>query len=206
MKQNLTHYYERVDKLIEKSPDFSNADYINIEKNVIVELKVIDKDFFNEGTGYNNESLVFTSENIIPKGDGVYSLKDPKFDIEKNNYAISEPLRRTIKKANKQLKETKNRFLNENAVGFLILAVNMKTFADPRLVQALTMKFLTKEFKSIDGVVICTPKTGIIHSNGHIQPICLHCQNSTLTEEYHNELMSLVDCWCYFVNNAGHDD
>ena len=41
--------YARVDEMVGKSPDFANADYINQKKNVVVELKVIDKDFFKEG-------------------------------------------------------------------------------------------------------------------------------------------------------------
>ena len=134
----------------------------------------------------------------------MYEFKVPKMDRNGKIDTMEEPLRRIIKKANKQLKETNNNLLNGNGVGFLILAINMESSIDPSIIQRMTIKILKKEFKSVNGVIFCTPKVGLVLENGFFQPLCLHCQDANLPKQAEKELMFLVDSWCDFIDNGGH--
>ena len=197
--------YQRVDKYIGKSPTFSNADYIDFEKKVIVELKVLDKDFFAEGGVVDSlQMFIPVPKNIQKDGQGWYEFKMPELNRKGRPDTLEIPLTRIIKKANKQLKETNKELLNNEGHGFLIFAINMKTVIDPRIIQHLTINILKKEFHSVNGVIFCTPKIGLVHENGFFQPICLHCQDSDLPQSKEDELMKIVDEWCNFIDNDGH--
>jgi len=196
--------YQRVDKLISKTPDFPNADYINKRKTIIVELKVLDKDFFKDGGVIESlQTIVTVPKKINKDGTGQYTFKLPKKNRNGIHDILEEPLRRILKKANKQIKETNSRLLESKGKGFLVLAINMETSIDPTFIQQLTFNMLKKEFTSIDGVVFCTPKTGINRGDG-IQPICLHCNDSHLTGEEFLEFKKIISGWCDFVDNGGH--
>ncbi len=197
--------YERVDNYVGKSPNFSNADYISLEKKVVIELKVLDKDFFEEGGIVDCiQGIIPVPKDIEEDGQGFYEIKIPKRDRNGKVDTLEEPLRRIIKKANKQLKETNQRLLDGKGKGFMVLAINMKTTINPEIIRAITIKILRKEFLSINAVVFCTPKVGLILNNGFFQPIILHCQDSNLSEEFAKELIFIVNSWAYFINNGGH--
>ena len=197
--------YERVDDYINKSPDFSNADYINVNKKIVAELKVIDKDFFKK-EGVDLQAIVPIPIDVKPNGQGFYEFKVLKPNENIRLDTLEEPLRRIIKKANKQLRETNEKLLNSEGVGFLILAINMNTVIDPRIIQQLVLKFLKKEFKSIMGVIFCTPKVGPVLENGFFQPFVLHCQDARLSKKDEKELMFLVNSWGNFIDNDGHEN
>lgn len=198
--------YLRVDKLVGNTPDFANADYINLTKKVIVELKVIDKDFFKEGGIVDAiNGIIPVPKDVNPDGTGWYEVKMPNENRNGRVDTMEELLRRIIKKANKQLKETNSRLLKNNGVGFLILAINMETSIDPAIIRAMSIKILKKEFKSVNGVIFCTPKGGILHKDGMIQPVVLHCNEHSLSNEHIEEFSNLVHQWANFVDNGGHD-
>lgn len=198
--------YLRVDKLVGGNPDFSNADYIDLTKKVVVELKVINKDFFKEGGVVDAiNGIIPVPKDVNSDGTGWYELKMPQENRNGRVDTMEEPLRRIIKKANVQLKETNSRLLDNKGVGFLILAINMETSIDPAIIRAMTIKILKKEFKSVNGVIFCTPKGGILHKNGMIQPVVLHCNEHNLSKDHLEEFSKLVHHWADFVDNGGHD-
>ncbi len=197
--------YQRVSKIVGSSPQFDNADYINFEKSITVELKIIDKDFFAEGGVIDKFQMLFAvPENIDSEGQGFYQIKLPDRNREGKRDTIEEPLRRILKKANKQLRETKEKLLNNQGFGFAMLAINLQTTINPQVIQGLTIKLLEKEFSSISGVIFCTPKFGLI-IDGYFQPVCLHCNDHDLPKHIQEEVFYISKKWCDFIDNGGHN-
>ncbi|WP_154645108.1 hypothetical protein, partial [Leptospira interrogans] len=50
---------KRVSEILGDSPKIKNADYISLEKRIIIELKILDADFFKEG------GIICNSQNKI---------------------------------------------------------------------------------------------------------------------------------------------
>jgi hypothetical protein len=151
--------FSRVSDDVGKNPEFSNADYINKNENIIVELKVLDKEQFKDGGIIDSlKSIILQPQNIDASGCGQYTFTLPKLNREGKNDAFEEPLRRSLKSANKQLKETKKFYYpNSESSGFVILAQTGLSSLNPEITAVLVQKILLNEFSSIDGVLICTP-------------------------------------------------
>lgn len=162
---NLIGFY-RVDKLVSKSPTFQNADYINYNFQIVVELKIIEKDFFKCG------GIIDSLHAYVPAGphpltiDGVllpgqYTITIPSPNREGKNDNFEEPLRRSIKKAKDQLKETRQVLLKGEGYGVVILALNMPTLIDIYSATRLVDK-LMHEFSSITGYLVCIPALAMV--------------------------------------------
>ncbi len=63
-------------------------------------------------------------------------------------------MKRVLKKANKQLKETNNRLLNNEGIGFVMIVLNNQTSIDPTLVRDLITNILGRENSAIDGFIL----------------------------------------------------
>lgn len=196
--------YQRLAEIIGPSPTYDNADYINLAKKTLIELKILEKDFFKDGGIIHSlQTIVAVPKNISDDGEGFYEVNFPTENREGKVDTLEEPLRRILKKANKQLKETKNNLLGGNGHGFVMLALNMPSTIDPSFIRALVHRILTKEFTSISGVILCTPKVGMI-VDGKFLPVCLHTHDSGIPESVYEEMISIVNGWADFIDNGGH--
>jgi hypothetical protein len=158
--------FNRVDEQVGKSPTFHNADYISRKSEMVVELKIIEKDFFKDG------GMIDSLNAIVPAGPhpltsdglllpGVYNITIPSPNREGKHDNFEEPLRRSIKKANSQLKETRHELLEGKGYGVIVIALHMPTLIDIHSVTRLVDK-LMHEFTSITGYLVCAPAMAMI--------------------------------------------
>ncbi len=198
--------FNKVSDFVGKSPSFENADYIETMQKIIVELKVIDKDFF-EGGGviHRLNTIVTVPKKIDENGFGLYEFKLPPKNREGVHDSVEEPLRRIIKKANRQIKETKRVLLNENGLGFLLLALNFRNSIDPETFRKLAGDLLSREFSSIDGFIICTPTWGAYDkATGLEHPLCLPTTPYGGSEYARQACIYIGQKWVDFGNKGGH--
>jgi hypothetical protein len=200
--------YKCVSELIEKSPEFRNADYIKLSSKISVELKVIDKDFFTDGGVIHSlNAFIVKPVNINDNGTGQYTFKLPDINRKGIPDQFEEPIRRILKKANRQLRETRNQFFNnENSYGFVIIAQTGFSSLNPLFTAKIVQKILNCEFSSIDGAIICTPYYNLI------DPISQRrnetCISVTKNFDYLKKTIceNLADDWADFLINGGHKE
>ncbi|NHM03748.1 hypothetical protein [Flavobacterium celericrescens] len=199
--------YSKVSNDVGFSPNFKNADYINKNKNIIVELKIIEKDYFEKG-GFIDSTNSFISFpiNINKDGTGIYNFQFPNVNREGTLDNIEEPIRRTLKKANKQLKETKS-YYYENSLSFglvFILLVGLKSISAENLTPVIR-KICNNEFSDIDGIVVCKPyKTEIVNTNFFRDTECFSITNETNLDKK-TICLELAEDWVVFLEKGGHN-
>jgi hypothetical protein len=198
--------YSRVSEIVGHSPTFANADYVNADKGIVVELKIIDKDFFeNGGIIESLNTFVTVPKNIDEEGFRQYTFSLPNKNREGKVDTMEEPLRRVLKKANKQLRETKTELLKGEGIGFIVIALNMKTLIDPEKIRELVANLVSREFSSIAGFIICTPTWGKLdRETGRLQSMCLPTTEYGCSEDIRLSCNEIGQEWCKFINNGGH--
>jgi hypothetical protein len=145
-----------VSELIPNSPDFENADYFFQKENLLIELKCLQTDFpqsakFSKKVAETYENWLMSRE--ITSEMMFNSSKLPREKRVYLNRIYSEPLRRIIKKANRQLRSTEQYFSLKNCQKLLFI-VNDGLFSfEPPLLISIICNILSKEFSSIDGFV-----------------------------------------------------
>jgi hypothetical protein len=198
--------FEKLSDLISKSPTFQNADYVHKKQKLIIELKVISNDYFKDG------GIIDKLHSIVPvrKGDyvhlppnipGVYHFTIPAPNREGKHDTFEEPLRRIIKKANKQIKETNKVVFNGEGRGIIIIALNMETSIDLEVVFALSGELLSREFASIEGFLVCDPRLAVLGSDVS----CIHGAKQTSTEFFHSFCNDLGDYFSKFFYQLGQE-
>ena len=154
--------FKRVTDIIGPSPNFKNADYIHFDAKVLVELKILDKDYFQKGGVIDRfHGFVGIPKEIDKNGMGIYTTTFPPPNREGINDTFEEPLRRILKTGNRQLKETKGHFFDGKGVGIIMIALNSFRSLPPITVLHLVMALLENEFSAIDGCIVCTPSWGL---------------------------------------------
>ncbi|EPB4366175.1 MULTISPECIES: hypothetical protein [Enterobacteriaceae] len=143
-----------VSDILPGNPSFENADYSFKNNNIIGELKEIETEFLNQ----ENAKIKFTEmmerllnerPNWKPSLMGGENDYPDWFKIEFIRLARPS-ITRILKKANKQIKETKKYFHVPNANGVLFFVNDGFTGISPFLVQALACDALTHSYSSID--------------------------------------------------------
>jgi hypothetical protein len=147
--------FKRVTSTVGLSPDFRNADYMHEGMKVIVELKILEKDYFKNGGVIDRfHQLVVIPERVDKNGLGVYRTIMPP----PGKSTFEEPLGQLLKGANRQLKETKQHIFKGQGYGFVLLALNKFRSLSPAKTFDLVCSTLEqKAFSSIDGFMLCTP-------------------------------------------------
>jgi hypothetical protein len=151
-----------VNRLSTKSPEFNNADYIFDNENIIAELKILEVDSLSEREIDTKIRKIFSkwmqSGELIVYG----SLKNvPSADLpEKLQWELqrvySEPMRRVIKKANKQIRDTKKHFGVPAAKGLVIIVNNGNHRLDPENFAFAAHQLLKASYLNINGATVVT--------------------------------------------------
>lgn len=186
-----------VSSLLSKSPSFENADYIFEHEQVIMELKVIETEFTHSSTfeiGYIKllERLVKENPNWKPYlfgGDGKFPIWFYKDFIRLARPNIS----RVIKKANRQIRNTKLFFGYKISSGVLLFVNDGFTGITPDLVQALVSDILRTSYSSIDCCIYLTVNRYIEIPNSDVPKLIWWPVYSDRAAEF------LVE----FINNLG---
>ena len=198
--------YVRVSDDISSSPSFKNADYVHKLDRIIVELKILEKERFAEGGIIDSlNAIIVQPKAIDAQGYGQYSFTIPELNRDGEHDSFEEPLRQILKKANKQLKETKSFYYNDSPfTGYVVLAQTGLTSLSPEITAAIVKRILNFEFSSIDGAVICTPYSNLINPiTRKTNPICT---SVTKNGDMHsrNQCIQIADAWCKFLQEGGH--
>jgi hypothetical protein len=145
---------KRIADLLSKSPDFDNADYLFEEVSTVLELKEIETEFLqtkaaNSGLEKLLKRLVKEEPEWRPPllgGDGKYPAWFRTEFVRLARPAIV----RILKKANRQIRETKEYFKFNQPHGTLIFVNDGFTSIAPDLVHALACDALIHSYSSID--------------------------------------------------------
>jgi len=196
---------QRVSDLVGFSPNFANADYISKEFKVAVELKVLDKDYFWEG-GIINRLCGFVPApvRVNEDGTGSYTVALPPANREGKHDSFEEPLRRILKKANRQLRETIDTMFEGKGAGFVVLAMNRFRSLHMGVVQQLVDQLLEDEFSSISGYMLCTPGWGLLIPNEDQGLICCISSRDDVHPRLRRGWWELGANWCQFAEEGGH--
>lgn len=199
--------YRRVSDLIGKNPKFKNADYVSKPDRVIVELKLLEKDYFGDGGIIHRHSAIVPAPfNMNPDGTGQYKFFLPPENREGNNDIFEEPLRRVLKKANRQIRETNNYFFDGDGMGFLFLAIGGEFMSIcPTVIERLVGDLLSEEFGSIDGFILGTPNYEVIdRSTGMRGRLCKPNTPCGCPEAIQATCLQIGEEWCKFASSGGH--
>lgn len=198
--------FARVSDDLGPSPSFANADYVHKGNNIVVELKILEKDFLEKGGFIDSlHTFVTRPKKIGDSGLGFYEFQLPITNREGTLDNIEEPLRRILKKANKQIRETKKYyFQGKLSFGFVLVAITGLDSVPPLMVTQVICKILNQEFSNIDGAIICKPfKSKIENSNLLREPEC-HSISKNLPQIKEDFCKEMANSWVNFLDSGGH--
>lgn len=146
------------------SPPFANADYGFLSDGVVVELKCLERDTRSEPTFKDRVNALhrqweFEGKIARPSQAGTYRVhtKDlpPECGEQVRNILVNR-LRAVVKKANQQIRETKQELAIPEAKGLLLLVNDDdKIFSVDGILYCLN-RILNRNYSSINGVVLLT--------------------------------------------------
>lgn len=150
----------KVDENIDRTPEFENADFINIKSRIIVEVKTIEKEYMpNGGIIKETNILLVKPKKINTDGTGQYTIE---FNQDKKpQNIIYEPIRRLLKKASRQIKKTEEYFFKDNLglepIRIILLVLQRLRMVPIDQVALLVQECLNRGLDNIDCVCICNP-------------------------------------------------
>lgn len=153
----LTSNGKRVDELLDASPSFNNADYFFQKDEIIIELKEITVDFMNSASFMRKfEKLIDKVMDENPDWNPLLLSNIPdKFALEFIRIC-RKPLDGILKKANKQLRETKQYFNFHNNKGILIIVNDGFTSLQHKYIMHVITNLLIYSYSSIDCIIYTT--------------------------------------------------
>ncbi len=153
---------ELVSELLPPNPSFDNADYLFRQANVVAELKCLEKDIVS-GRDFNKKLNAlydtWVRKGLVDQRWGLFEISTTTLPVEcqREVYGlIKTPIERTIKKANRQIRETKEHFNLPDAAGLLLLANDGNYSLESAHIIEIVGKILTHQFSAIDGFVYLT--------------------------------------------------
>ena len=151
---------KRVDSLLAQPPDWDNADYLFQESNVIAELKEIQKDLnADRELSQRLGEIHYKHRDRLGVLFGRQSIRIDQLPDDIRNEMIVPFQRRIegpVKKAAKQIKETKAQLGLPDARGLLIVVNDASTFLSPDLAHFFFSRILSKHHSAIDHLVYCS--------------------------------------------------
>lgn len=185
---------QRVSDILSKSPGFKNADYMFEEMAVVLELKEIKTEFLR------GRSKIKKLKERIKNSDKeeFYLVEDSSKEIRDCSRAYQDRLLRharpsiiqILKKANRQIRETKRHFHFDQPRGTLILVNDDFTDIAIDLVVSLVGNILAHDYSSIDCCVYMTVNR-YIEITGSNEPQLIW--NSSYSERADDDLVSFID-------------
>lgn len=181
-----------------KQRNFENADFAFFGASVVVELKELETEFssspkFQAGFDSLMQRLIAEDPDWRPSLFGGLG-KLPKWFTPEFVRLFRTPLSRVLKKANRQIRETKNHFEIQVPTGIFLLANDGFTAIGPDLIRAQISELLTHSYSSIDCFVYLTVNR-YVEIAGSDQPRLLWVP--TYSDRASDDLVA-------FVDNLGH--
>lgn len=151
---------QRISELLSKSPNFNNADYLFEPAGIVAELKEVITEFghaaaFQEGFDSLMKRLMAEDTAWTPLlfgGNGEY----PQWFYPEFVRLFRPPVSRVLRKANRQIRETKEYLGKSSPSGVLLFVNDGFTSLGPDVVQGLACSLLKDRYSSIDCFVYLT--------------------------------------------------
>lgn len=180
--------------LLSLSPGFENADYFFSDANVVAELKEVETEFLKtqaarKGFEQLLERLVHEDPEWRPAlfgGKGQY----PKWFQHEFVRLSRPPISRILKKANRQLKETKKHFGISSSTGVLLFVNDGFTSLAPEIVRDVACDLLVHSYSSIDCFVYLTVNRYVALPNSN-EPKLIW--NPTYSDRVDDSLVNFID-------------
>ena len=149
-----------------KSPSFENADYLFPSENIITELKILEKDPNTDGELQSKVQAKFddwmAEGKLFVSGTEIIHSKDLSPEMQWELMRIhSEPVKRVIKKANRQIRDTKAYLNRPHAQGHVIIVNEANRELQPEHLGFAAHQSLGRAFSSINGVSLLTINVGV---------------------------------------------
>lgn len=143
-----------VEDLVPEPRNFENADFLFADEQVVAELKVVETEFSSSDAFFAKfDQLMSRVVEEDPSwrlelfgGSGVY----PKWFYPEFVRIFRPPISRILKKANRQIRDTKSHFKITNRSGVLIFVNDGFTSLGPEPIRALACSLLKDSYSSID--------------------------------------------------------
>ncbi len=190
---------KRIDEIDSNAQDFMNADYFFQYENIVLELKTLEKDLFSDEDFERNERLLdkwfadgtLNKVDIIPILCGRKGL--PQSCLAEIIKLCSRTFQKIIEKANKQLKETKEKLGNEETQRIVMICNDGNFFLDHKNLFGLLCSILDRRKEiEIEGLVYFTVnQSSVIPDNDLDWSIWAPAYGDTATDDLHlfvNEL------------------
>jgi hypothetical protein len=163
----------RLEEMFGKSPNFNNADYIFQDDAVVAELKCLeenkgkDEKLRNDVHELYNRYFQEGRTDLLIYREVEVNLTDISEDFAREvmeMYTI--PIQRVVKKANKQLRQTKEHLPHQDYTGVLLLVNDGHELLSPGHVKWILQSTLARNsFSSIDLVIFFTVNLAARHPN-----------------------------------------
>jgi hypothetical protein len=152
----------RVRELVGPSPPFDNADYLFPSDNVVAELKSFEKDFLSDSTVTEKMHILynrwFNEGRGIPfiLGSGVLRTDQLPLECARELVGIfKDRIESTVlRKANRQIRETKENLNRPDSVGLLLLSNEGNFALDPAMMAHVLFHSLRAKYSSIEHVIL----------------------------------------------------
>ena len=152
-----------VDEILPEPRGFKNADYLFRDERVVAELKCLEKDVVKT-VEFNDKVLTLCRDwerdgLFRPPGAGPFVLKVhelPEACARSFLELIKKPLESVVKKANRQIRETRDHFGMPEAKGLLLLANDGNLSLELDVVVWLLNRILANQFSCIHSVIYFT--------------------------------------------------
>jgi hypothetical protein len=160
-----------VSDLVGKSPGFENADDIFDDYHLVAELKCLDEDkiidpkFMEKVSSLYQEARQHGGTRVVVFGTVRVSSSDftPEYQ-ERLIKLYEEPIRNAVKKANRQIRETKRHFDKEDYDGLLLVINENNVALDPiHVVHLLDRIFSRHLYSSINHAISLTVSMRATH-------------------------------------------
>lgn len=147
-----------VTDLVSEPRSFENADFLFPQHGVVAELKEVETEFSRSpaiASGFDalmGRAVAKDSEWRPP----IFGGKYPDWFARDFVRLFRPPLSRILKKANRQIRETKAHFGITSSTGLLLLVNDGFTSLEPHFVRSLACGLLTTSYSSIDCLLYLT--------------------------------------------------
>jgi hypothetical protein len=150
----------RISSIVGPNPSFANADYLFEADNVVAELKSLQKDFLSDAATDEKMHALYNQwvrTGKVNSGYGRAEIRTDQLSVEcarQLTGVFRAPFETGIlKKANRQIRETKKHFNRSDALGLLFLANDGNSALDPEMTIYILHHALKTKFSQIDHVI-----------------------------------------------------
>ena len=149
-----------VEDFVPEPRNFENADFLFLNEQVVAELKVVETEFSSSDAFFTKfdqlmSRVIEEDQSWRPElfgGSGVY----PKWFYPEFVRIFRPPISRILKKANRQIRDTKSHFKITSRSGVLIFVNDGFTSLGPEPIRALACSLLQDSYSSIDCILYLT--------------------------------------------------